>query len=64
MLRKAVTSFIRDTSGATAIEYTLIAALVSLTIVAAATLIGNSVENLFSFGGAANIIAEKAATVR
>jgi pilus assembly protein Flp/PilA len=38
---------LRDETGATAIEYGLIAALVSITIISAAALIGGSVQGRF-----------------
>jgi pilus assembly protein Flp/PilA len=40
--------FIRDESGATAIEYGLIAGLVSVAIIIALTALGDSLNNLFS----------------
>jgi pilus assembly protein Flp/PilA len=39
--------FIRDDSGATAIEYGLIAALIALAIVAGATSLGTSLNTMF-----------------
>jgi len=39
--------FAQDESGATAIEYGLIAALISITIITAATQIGGSVKSKF-----------------
>ncbi len=45
---KIVTRFMKDESGATAIEYGLIAALISVGIIAAATTLGNGLSNLFS----------------
>jgi pilus assembly protein Flp/PilA len=51
-LRWAVRSWIRrvakDDSAATAIEYALIASLVSIVIVTAVTLIGATVESMFN----------------
>ena len=41
-------TFIRCRSGATSIEYALIAVLVSVAILAAVTGLGSSVSNLFS----------------
>jgi pilus assembly protein Flp/PilA len=41
-------AFLRDESGATAIEYGLIAAGVSIAIVAAVQLLGTTVEETFS----------------
>ena len=40
--------FLRDDSGATAIEYGLIAALIAVGIIAAATTLGGSLSDLFS----------------
>ena len=40
--------FIRDEAGATAIEYGLIAALVSVVIIAALTALGNQLSQTFS----------------
>ena len=41
-------TFLEDESGATAIEYGLIAALISLTLIAGARAIGVSLDNQFS----------------
>ncbi len=46
-MSKFVTRFLRDESGATAIEYGLIAALISITIIAAANSIGGTVKEKF-----------------
>lgn len=43
--------FMKNDSGATAIEYGLIAALVALSIVAGAGLLGNSINEFFSDTG-------------
>ena len=40
--------FAKDESGATAIEYGLIAALISVAIIGAATLLGTNLGNLFN----------------
>ncbi len=45
---KVVTRFLNDESGATAIEYGLIAALISVGIIAAATTLGTGLSNLFT----------------
>ena len=45
---KSICSFMRDESGATAIEYGLIAALVSVAAIAALRGMGNSLNNLFN----------------
>ena len=41
-------SFLGDESGATAIEYGLIAALVSVAAIAALTLMGNALKTIFN----------------
>ena len=43
-----VVSFLRDESGATAIEYGLIAALVSVAAIGAMGAMGNSLGNMFN----------------
>ena len=43
-----VARFAKDESGATAIEYGLIAALIAVGIITAATLLGNSLSGLFN----------------
>lgn len=45
---KTLRSFIADESGATAIEYGLIAALVSVAAIAALTALGSSLDTIFS----------------
>jgi pilus assembly protein Flp/PilA len=40
--------FMRDDSGATAIEYGLIAALIAVVIIAAVTLVGESLQDTFN----------------
>ena len=45
-------SFIRDEDGAAAIEYGLIAALIAIAIIVGATLLGTSLDGLFSRLGA------------
>lgn len=44
-----IRNFVRDESGATAIEYGLIAALVSVAAIGALTALGDSLESIFSF---------------
>ncbi len=51
---KCLQSFCGDESGATAIEYGLIAALVSVAAIAALTAMGNALERMF--GSVANIL--------
>ena len=43
-----VARFVNDESGATAIEYGLIAALIAVGIIAAATTLGNGLSSIFS----------------
>ena len=45
---KTVARFMNDESGATAIEYGMIAALISVGIIAAATTLGNGLAGLFN----------------
>ncbi|HEY8595050.1 MAG TPA: Flp family type IVb pilin [Devosiaceae bacterium] len=54
--------FVRDESGATAIEYGLIAALISVGIIAAATTLGGGLSSLFNgIGGKLNTAANSTA---
>jgi len=46
-MQNFVTRFMNDESGATAIEYGLIAALISVGIITAATSLGDNVANKF-----------------
>lgn len=48
LLSKLISNFVRDQSGATAIEYALIAVGLSITIVAAVQSIGTSVKAQFT----------------
>lgn len=43
-----IARFVKDESGATAIEYGLIAALIALAIMAGAGALGNAIDNQFS----------------
>lgn len=45
---KLVTRFLKDESGATAIEYGLIAALIAVAIIGAATTLGGKLGDLFT----------------
>ena len=44
---KIFAKFLKDESGATAIEYGLIAALISVAIITGATTLGNTLNNTF-----------------
>ena len=48
-MNSTIKSFINDESGATAIEYGLIAALVSVAAVGALTAMGGSLTGIFTF---------------
>ncbi|MDK4721372.1 Flp family type IVb pilin [Rhizobium sp. CNPSo 3968] len=58
-MSKLFSRFLKDESGATAIEYGLIAALISVAIITAATTLGNSLSSTFS--GIANKMNNAAA---
>jgi len=45
---QALRSFLRDEDGAAAIEYGLIAALIAIAIIVGATLLGTSLDGLFT----------------
>ncbi|HYG27897.1 MAG TPA: Flp family type IVb pilin [Caulobacteraceae bacterium] len=47
-MSKFVTRFLKDESGATAIEYGLIVALIAVVIIAAVTAIGGTLEDTFN----------------
>jgi pilus assembly protein Flp/PilA len=47
-MSKFVTRFLKDESGATAIEYGLIAALIAVVLVGALQLVGTSLTNKFT----------------
>ena len=56
-----VVTFFKDESGATAIEYGLIAALVSIAAIAALTSLGSSLTTIFTSVGTSLATAAKAA---
>jgi len=47
-MKKLMVRLIKDESGATAIEYGLIAALISVALIAGASSLGNSLSNTFT----------------
>lgn len=47
-MSKLVARFAKDESGATAIEYGLIAALIGVAIMVGSSLVGNALNNLFT----------------
>lgn len=46
-MSKIFARFVKEESGATAIEYGLIAALISVALIAGATTLGNNLNNVF-----------------
>ena len=46
-MKNLLNRFVKDESGATAIEYGLIAGLLSIVIITAVTLAGNNLEDIF-----------------
>lgn len=61
MKNKLVARFIKDESGATAIEYGLIAALISVAIISAATTMGTQINTSFESVGKSLTEANKKA---
>lgn len=47
-MKSLVSRFVKNESGATAIEYGLIASLIAVTIIAAASSLGNGISNTFN----------------
>ena len=47
-MTKMIQKFFKDESGATAIEYGLIAALISVALITGATALGNAIDGKFS----------------
>ncbi|WP_108398736.1 Flp family type IVb pilin [Devosia submarina] len=62
MLMAFIQAFIDDESGATAIEYGLIAMLTCLLAIASFTLVGEAVVKLFD-NGTAEVIAEQTSKI-
>ena len=54
-----IKNFVKDESGATAIEYGLIAALVAVAIIGALTVLGTELSNIFTY--VANTLASVSA---
>jgi pilus assembly protein Flp/PilA len=48
VVRKSIAQFLKDDSGATAIEYALIAAFIALLLITAATTIGTELKATFT----------------
>lgn len=60
MLANKIRAFIAEESGATAIEYGLLAALIAVAIIGTFAALGNSLESLFNNGAAAKLDASAA----
>ena len=50
-MKKLLINFLKDEDGVTAIEYGLIAALIAVVIITAVTLVGDSLDNTFTYIG-------------
>lgn len=61
-MRIQIKQFLADDHGATAIEYSLIAALIAVAIISAVAVLGNSVLALFD-NGTAEVLAERAGRI-
>ncbi|WP_112945154.1 MULTISPECIES: Flp family type IVb pilin [unclassified Rhizobium] len=59
-MTKLVSRFLKDESGATAIEYGLIAALISVALITGATALGNKLNVMFN--NLSNTISSKTPT--
>ena len=66
MLRTAIARFLRDQSGATAIEYGLIAALIAVALISTLAVFGTNLSALYSggTGSAAAVIGNAANSVQ
>jgi len=62
MLAVTIKAFIRDERGATVIEYGLIAALISIALIASTAVFGDSLQALFN-NGTAEVLAQQAAKI-
>lgn len=63
-MTKIFARFMKDESGATAIEYGLIAALISVALIAGATTLGNSLSTTFNTISTKMTTASTAASTR
>jgi pilus assembly protein Flp/PilA len=62
-MRTALKRFLCDRSGATAIEYGLLAGLIALALVGTFSVVGNNVANLFGAGQMAGLYENQASTL-
>lgn len=61
-MQNLIKNFINDESGATAIEYGLIAALIAVAMIAGASQLGNSIDDKFTdIAGALDAVADDTA---
>ena len=58
MLARQIRAFGADERGATAVEYGLLIGLISIALLAAFTLLGNSIQDLFNNGAVSAIAAQ------
>ena len=65
MLRTAIARYLRDQSGATAIEYGLIAALIAVALIGTIGILGNNLQVLYAggTGSAAEVIGKAANSI-
>jgi pilus assembly protein Flp/PilA len=65
MLMQTIRRFASDQSGATAIEYALLATIIAIGLVATLTVVGDSIANMFGSGtdGATGIIESAAGSI-
>lgn len=57
-----IKAFFSDESGATAMEYALIATLIAIALLATFTVLGDGIENLFN-NGAADVLNEQSGKI-
>jgi pilus assembly protein Flp/PilA len=63
-MQNLIKNFVNDESGATAIEYGLIAALIAVAMIAGATQLGQSIDDKFKdVSTTLNTVSESAGTV-
>ena len=62
MTGRTISAFLHDEGGATAIEYGLIAALISVAVIATVFVLGDGVERLFN-NGSADVLNQQAAKI-
>jgi pilus assembly protein Flp/PilA len=57
-MKRILINFFKDEDGVTAIEYGLIAALIAVVIITAVTLVGDSLNNTFTYiGNEVNVVS-------